>query len=150
MKLNNVISFLNKNKFQIALFLIAVAVMLDPSKSFASTAIPTSSSGGIGSAISGVGGKIAGYATDAEYILFGVAGVSLVIAGGSYMFSHEHGKLVKDGLGVGVVTGVLGAVMAGIVSHSATTVSTSGAMISSHIANTTVYVHAHIVNTLSK
>jgi hypothetical protein len=153
MKLNKVSSFLNKNKFQIALFLMAAAVIADPSKSFAST-IPTGASGsGIGSAISGVGTKIGGYATDAMYVLFGVAGISLVIAGGSYLFSHEHGKLVKDGLGTGIVTGVLGAVMAAV-SHGeaggSTTGGSTGAMILSHAANTAVYVHAHIAAHLNK
>jgi hypothetical protein len=118
---------------------------------FASTIIPTTTgSGGLSSAISGVGSKISGYGSDSMYVLYGVAGLSAVLALLEYLFMREHKKTIYTTLGVGLTSGV-GGVIAQAVSHGqVSSTGATGAMITGAIHHTVIYTSAHLHNLRNK
>lgn len=120
---------------------------------FAAMIPTTTSTGGISSAIQSVGAKIGGYGTAAEYILYGVAGMSVILGFLEYMFMREHKKAIHTTLGIAVASGV-GGVIASAVSHGQTSAaaSASGALItlSEAARYTFIYASAHLNNVVIK
>jgi hypothetical protein len=135
-----------------ALIITAVAITsFHVSTVFASTIIPTTSgSGGLSSAISGVGTHISNYGSDAMYVLYGVAGLSAVLAFLEYLFMREHKKTIHTTLGIGLASGV-GGVIAQAVSHGQVSgTGATGAMITGTIHHAAIYASAHLHNLRKK
>ncbi len=130
---------------------VATIASFHVSNAFASTIIPTTSgSGGLGSAISGVGSKIGSYGSDAMYVLYGTAGLTAILAFLEYLFMREHKKTIYTTLGIGLASGV-GGVIAQAVSHGqVSSVGATGAIITGAIHHAAIYTSAHLHNLRKK
>ncbi len=134
-------------KFFTFLFVACAAVAIFHAKTvFAAMAIPTTASGGgVGSAITSVGSKIGGYGSDAMYVLYGVAGLSVPILIAEYFLMREHKKTIYSTLGIGIAAGA-GGLLAGAVSHGETSSSGTGALIITAAGHLFTYASAHLHN----
>ena len=130
---------------------VTATVSFHASVALASTIIPTTGgSGGLGSAITGVGSKIGSYGSDAMYVLYGTAGLSAILAFLEYLFMREHKKTIYTTLGVGLASGV-GGVIAQAVSHGQVGASgATGAMITGTIHHMAIHTLAHLHNMRQK